>query len=127
MVELWNRGDIEGWLDELGPEFEFTPDPTFPDAGLYQGEELREWLRQWARTWDDNRFEMLELSDHGEASLLRSRWHLAAPESGEGVPVGDFTLVLWWDGPDPERPRRMEAYFEVYALRARLGCLKKPT
>jgi len=33
MVELWNSGDLEAWLDEIGPGFEFTPDPTFPDTG----------------------------------------------------------------------------------------------
>jgi hypothetical protein len=27
MVALWNEGDIETWLDEIGPEFEFSPDP----------------------------------------------------------------------------------------------------
>jgi ketosteroid isomerase-like protein len=112
MEELWNSGDLEAWLDEVGPEFEFTPDPTFPDAGVYRGEALREWMRAWARTWEDNQFEMLEFSEHGDASLLRSRWHLAAPRSGGDVPVQDFTIVLWWDGPDPSRPSRMAAFYE---------------
>jgi hypothetical protein len=112
MVELWNSGDLEAWLDEIGPGFEFTPDPTFPDTGVYKGEELREWMRSWARTWENNRFEMLEFSNQGDASLIRSRWHLAAPRSGEEVPVQDFTLVVWWDGPDPARPTRMAAFFE---------------
>jgi hypothetical protein len=58
MVELWNSGDLEAWLDEIGPDFEFTPDPSFPDAGVYKGEDLREWMRAWSRTWEDNRFEM---------------------------------------------------------------------
>jgi hypothetical protein len=30
-VEVWNAGDIDGLLDALGPDFEFTPDPSFPD------------------------------------------------------------------------------------------------
>jgi SnoaL-like protein len=111
MVELWNSGDLEAWLDEIGPDFEFTPDPSFPDAGVYKGEDLREWMRAWSRTWEDNRFEMLEFSDQGDASLLRSRWHLAAPRSGEAVPVADFTLVVWWDGLE-DRPTRMAAFFQ---------------
>ena len=33
LVELWNAGEYEKWLDEAGTDFEFTPDPSFPDAG----------------------------------------------------------------------------------------------
>jgi ketosteroid isomerase-like protein len=112
MVGLWNSGDLETWLDEVGPEFVFTPDPTFPDTGIYEGEALREWMRDWVRTWKDNRFELLDYTEIGDASLGRSRWHLAAPDSGEGVPVHDFTIIVWWDGPDPDRPSGMSAFFQ---------------
>jgi hypothetical protein len=112
MVELWNSGDIETWLDEVGPDFVFSPDPTFPDTGVYKGESLREWMRSWVGMWTDNQFEMLEYTEIGDASLGRSRWHLAAPESGGAVPVQDFTIVLWWDGPDPDRPSGMAAFFQ---------------
>jgi len=112
MVELWNTGDIETWLDEVGPDFEFTPDPTFPDSGLYQGESLREWMRAWMKTWKDNQFELLDYSEIGDASVGRSRWHLAAPDSGEGVPVQDFTIIIWWDGLDPDQPSGMAAFFK---------------
>jgi hypothetical protein len=65
--------------------------PSFPDVGIYKGEELRDWMREWARTWQDNRFEMLDFTDHGDAGLIKSRWHLAAPSSGGQIPVADFT------------------------------------
>ncbi len=48
-------------------------------------------MREWARTWQDNRFEMLDFTDHGDAGLIKSRWHLAAPGSGGQIPVADFT------------------------------------
>jgi hypothetical protein len=112
MVELWNSGEIEQWLDELGPDFEFTPDPTFPDTGLYKGEELRRWMRDWSETWKDNRFEMLGFEELGDTGLIRSRWHLAATESGGEVPMADFTIVVWWDAPGVARPRRMAAFFD---------------
>jgi len=112
MVELWNSGDLEAWLDEVGSDFEFTPDPSFPDVGTYKGEELRDWMREWARTWQDNRFEMLDFTDHGDAGLIKSRWHLAAPGSGGQIPVADFTLVVFWEGPDAARPNRMASFFD---------------
>jgi ketosteroid isomerase-like protein len=122
IVVLWNSGDIERWLDEIGPDFEFTPDPSFPDWGVYSGEELREWMREWTRTWKDNRFEMLGFDEQGDVGLIRSRWHLAAPESGGEVPVADFTLVVWWDGPDAPKPHRMESFFDhEQAMRAARG------
>ncbi|MGA8804783.1 MAG: hypothetical protein WB866_08840 [Solirubrobacterales bacterium] len=43
---------------------------SFPDVGTYKGEELRDWMREWARTWQDNRFEMLDFTDHGDAGLI---------------------------------------------------------
>jgi hypothetical protein len=110
-VENWNSGDVEAFLDAAAPGFEFTPDPSFPDAGTYRGEEVREWVREWARTWEDNRLEVLEVSEHGRAVLAESRWHLAAPQSGETVPVSDFSVVLWFDR-DDERPTRMAAFFD---------------
>jgi ketosteroid isomerase-like protein len=125
MVDLWNSGDIETWLDEVGPDFVFTPDPTFPDVGVYRGEALREWMRDWVRTWKDNRFELLDYSEIGDASLCRSRWHLAAPVSGEGVPVQDFTVIVWWDSPNSDLPSGMSAFFEheeaLAAVKERTG------
>jgi ketosteroid isomerase-like protein len=122
MVELWNAGDLDAFLDEIGPEFQFTPDPTFPDTGVYEGDALRKWMREWARIWENNRFEILDFSEHGDAALIRSRWHLGAPRSGEEVPVQDFTVVLWWEGPEAARPSRMAAFFDhEQALRAAAG------
>ena len=121
MAELWNAGDIERWLDEIGPDFEFTPDPSFPDWGSYSGDDLREWMRDWVQTWEDNRFEMLGFDEIGDVGLIRSRWHLAAPESGGEVPVADFTLVVWWEGPDAGKPHRMASFDHQHALAAARG------
>jgi hypothetical protein len=122
IVELWNAGDLDGWLDELGPDFEFTPDPSFPDHDTYSGDELRGFMEGWVRTWQDNRFEMLGFEEVGDVGLIRSRWHLAAPRSGGEVPVADFTLVVWWEGPDAVKPHRMAGFFDdQQALEAARG------
>jgi ketosteroid isomerase-like protein len=110
--ESWNSGDVEDWLDEVGPDFEFTPDPSFPDVRTYSGEEFRGWIREWARTWGRSRFEALGFDERGDVVLVASRWHLAAPESREGVPVQDYTTVLWWDDPGRDAPTRMAAFFD---------------
>ena len=112
LVVLCNSGDYERWLDEMGADFEFTPDPSFPDAGTYRGEDLRRWMRDWISTWLENRFELLGVELLGDALMMRGRWHLATRQSGGEVPLQDFTLVLFYDDDDAQRPGRMSAYFD---------------
>jgi len=112
LAKLWNGGDIDEFFDALDPEFEFTPDPSFPDAGTYRGEEVRRWMRDWAGTWENSRLEILEITEHGRAVVLESRWHLAAPQSGEAIPVSDFNVVLWFEGSQDDQPTRMAAFFD---------------
>jgi len=69
-------------------------------------------MHEWARTWEHNRFEMLDFREQGDAALVTARWHLAAPGSGEGVPVQDFSIVLFWGSPEHQQPTRMAAFFD---------------
>jgi ketosteroid isomerase-like protein len=110
-VETWNSGDIEAFMEAVPADFEFAPDPSFPDAGTYRGEEVEKWIREWARTWQANRLEVLGVEELGSAVLLESRWHLAAPQTGGEIPVSDFNVVLWFDRGD-DRPTRMAAFFD---------------
>ncbi|HEY1237015.1 MAG TPA: nuclear transport factor 2 family protein [Solirubrobacterales bacterium] len=110
LLEKWNSGDVDGFFDVVGPDFEFRPDPSFPDTGPYRGEELRRWLHEWQGTWEGNRLELLGVTDHGPAVTLDSRWHLLATGRAEEVPVQDFTIVVWFDGDD--RPLGMAAFFD---------------
>jgi hypothetical protein len=110
LAEVWNRGDVDGFLEGFGAGFVFTPDPSFPDGRPMAGEELRGWMHEWAQTWPESQLEVLDLEDHGEAATARARWHLRAPDSELELPVGDFTLVVWFDQED--RPARSAAFFD---------------
>jgi hypothetical protein len=110
-VETWNSGDLEAFMDSVPPDFDFTPDPSFPDAGTYRGEEVAKWIRGWARTWQDNRLEVLGVTEYDSTVVLESRWHLAAPQTGGQIPVSDFNVVLWFDRGE-EQPTRMAAFFD---------------
>lgn len=111
-VETWNSDEVDAFLDALGPEFAFTPDPSFPDADTYRGERLRRWFREWAHAWQDSRLEVLGITEQGPALIVDSRWHLTAPQTGVEVPNSDFTLVIWFDRERDDRPRRTVAYFD---------------
>ena len=110
LVATWNSGDVDRFMEAIGPDFEFRPDPSFPDTGPYRGEDLRRWLHEWKGTWQGNRYEVLGMTDHGPAIAIDSRWHLAAKGTGDEIPVQDFTLVIWFDGED--RPLGMAAFFD---------------
>jgi SnoaL-like protein len=112
LVDVWNAGDLDGFLEAIGSDVLFTPDPSFPDAGTYRGEELEQWLREWVETWEDNRLEVLDMDDRGEAATMRCRWHLAPREGQDEIPVDDFTLVWWFEDGDPIRPIRWSAFFD---------------
>jgi hypothetical protein len=112
MIETWNAGNYEGFLDELGPDVEFSPDPSFPDAGTYRGEEFHRWMRDWISTWQENRFEMLEMNEVEQALVVRGRWHLAAKGTGDEVPLADFSIVLRYAGPAAQRPHRVAIFFD---------------
>jgi ketosteroid isomerase-like protein len=110
-VEIWNSGDVDAFMERVPPDFEFTPDPSFPDAGTYRGAEVEAWIREWARTWQNNNLEVLGIEERGRTVLLESRWHLAATKTGGEIPVSDFNVVLWFDRGD-ELPTRMAAFFD---------------
>jgi ketosteroid isomerase-like protein len=112
LVGMWNAGDIDGLLEELGPEFEFTTDPSFPDAGTYRGEEVAPWMYEWALSWQDSKLEFLGFTEYERTVVADSRWHLAAPQSGDAVPVSDFSLVFRFDRGREDRPTAMFAFFD---------------
>src|SRR5262249_23199879 len=112
LVDLWNAGDLEGYLDAIGPDVEFTPDPSFPHAGTHSGEDLRRWFREWFDTWEGNRLEVLGMENHRNASTIECRWHLSARETQDELPIDDFTLVVWFEEGDAGRPVRIAAFFD---------------
>jgi ketosteroid isomerase-like protein len=109
LLGLLNTGDLEAFFDAIGPDVEFTPDPSFPDADTYSGEDLRRWMSEWALTWDESSLEMLETTELERAVLVNARWHLTAAGTGQAIPIEDFYLVVWFeDG----RPTRSAAFFD---------------
>jgi SnoaL-like protein len=112
IVDLWNAGEYDRFLDELGPDLVFTPDPSFPDAGTYSGDEFRAWLHEWISTWEQNRYELLGLTELERAVVAQSRWHLASRGSADEVPIADFSVVWLFADEAAERPNRMAAFFD---------------
>jgi uncharacterized protein len=62
IVEALNRGDVDGMLDRMDPDFEWRPLESSPAAGgAYRGrEQVRRYVEDWLGTFDDLRLELEE-------------------------------------------------------------------
>jgi hypothetical protein len=117
LVEVWNAAEFETWLDEVGPEFAFTPDPSFPDAGTYRGEEFRSWMR--GMDLDLEGEPLRAARGRGGRGRHAAPGPLAPGDSADrrGGPLQDFTLVLFYEDEGAERPDRMAAFFDPQPAR----------
>jgi hypothetical protein len=146
LVEVWNAAEFETWLDEVGPEFAFTPDPSFPDAGTYRGEEFRSWMRGWISTWKENRFELLGVEEIAGArcSGAAGTWRLGRPAGRSPCRTSRWSSSMrtrvpsvrtgWppasihsWPVRRPKRALADSPVNRCMLMSTRLGCLKKPT
>ena len=69
IVEALNRGDVDGMLERMDPDFEWRPLESSPVAGgVYRGhEQVRRYVEDWLGTFDDLRIvleEPTEVADH---------------------------------------------------------------
>jgi hypothetical protein len=64
---------------------------------------------------------VLSVTEHGDAVVLESRWHLTV-KTGAKVPTSDFNVVAWFELGET-RPTRAAAFFdrERAAVAARKG------
>jgi ketosteroid isomerase-like protein len=64
IIDALNRGDVDGLLARLDPEFEWRPLETSPVAGVYRGrDEVRAYVEDWLNTFDDVRLELEEATE----------------------------------------------------------------
>jgi hypothetical protein len=106
---VMNEEGLEALFDSLPASFEFTPDPSFPEAGTYSGAELRGWGLAWDTAWEVAILEVLDVHEEGSAVLARCRWRVKGAASGVEVPLEEFTMILWFVG---EEPVRGKAFFD---------------
>jgi ketosteroid isomerase-like protein len=67
IVEALNRGDVDGMLVRMHPDFEWRPLESSPVAGgVYRGhEQVRRYVEDWLGTFDDLRIELEEPTEVG--------------------------------------------------------------
>ncbi len=76
-IDAWNRRDLDGWLADLPPDFEWSPaSPAAVERSVFKGHaEIRKAFFLIFETWDEFRFEESEIRDLGTSVLWLGRVH----------------------------------------------------
>jgi ketosteroid isomerase-like protein len=94
-IEAWNRRDVDGWLEQAAPDFEWSPaSPAAVERSVYRGdEEVRHAFAAIWETWEVFRFEETEIRDLGDSLLWLGHVHATGRASRIDLDH-DFAIYL---------------------------------
>jgi ketosteroid isomerase-like protein len=83
IVEALNRGDVDGMLERMDPDFEWRPLEASPVARAYRGhEQVRQYVEDWLGTFDSLRLELEDPTEVGDRVIAVVRGHGRGRASG---------------------------------------------
>ena len=94
IVEALSRGDIDGMLARMDPEFEWTPLEASPIARVYRGhEQVRHYVEDWLSTFESVRLELEDPERVGEhvIAVVNGR----ARGRGSGLEIENRFCQVW--------------------------------
>ena len=112
IVEALNRGDVDGMLERMHPDFEWRPLEASPAAGgVYRGhEQVRRYVEDWLGTFDDLRLDLEESTEVGDHVIAVVNGHGRGRASGLQLETRFCQVWTVRDG--------MAAGMDEYATRA---------
>jgi ketosteroid isomerase-like protein len=120
VIEALNRGDVDGMLARMHPDFEWRPLEGSPVARVYRGhEEVRRYVEDWLSTFDCLRLALedpTEVADHVVALV-----HAQGRGRASGVELETRFCQVW------TLHRRTPVGMQEYATREQaLTALRSP-
>jgi ketosteroid isomerase-like protein len=83
IVEALNRGDVDGMLESMHPDFEWTPLESSPVARMYRGhEQVRHYVEDWLATFESLRLELEDPAEVADRVVAVVRGHGRGRASG---------------------------------------------
>jgi ketosteroid isomerase-like protein len=83
IIDALNRGDIDGMLARMDPDFEWRPLEASPVAPVYRGhEQVRRYVEDWLGTFESLRLDLEELTELDDHVLAVARGHGRGRASG---------------------------------------------
>ena len=107
--EIFNRRDIEAWLELFHPDVEAHDLAGIPDAPVRRGHDaLREWVAMMDDIWADARYEPEEFIDAGEFVVVAVHGKARGLRGGVPLDIPMFHVFEIQDG----KARRVRAYLD---------------
>jgi uncharacterized protein len=94
IVEALSRGDLDGMLAQMDPEFEWTPLEASPVARVYRGhEQVRHYVEDWLSTFERVRLELEDPTEVGDrvVAVVNGR----ARGRGSGLEIENRFCQVW--------------------------------
>jgi ketosteroid isomerase-like protein len=92
--DLFNQGDVDGFLALMDPAVEFHDVPEIPDSGVYSGHDgIRRWYAKLQDVSEDLRFSIWEMEERGASVLADTGADMHGASSG--VEIGWRFWTLW--------------------------------
>jgi ketosteroid isomerase-like protein len=84
IIEALNRGDVDGMLARMHPDFEWGPLESSPAAGgVYRGhEQVRRYVEDWLGTFDNLRLDLEDLAEIADCVVAVVHGHGRGRASG---------------------------------------------
>jgi ketosteroid isomerase-like protein len=84
IVEALNRGDVDGMLERMDPDFEWRPLESSPvGGGVYRGhEQVRRYVEDWLGTFDNLRIDLEEPTEVADRVVALVHGHGRGRASG---------------------------------------------
>ena len=83
VVEALNRGDLDGMLARMDPDFVWKPLEASPVARMCQGrEQVRRYVEEWRSTFEDVWVDLQDLTQVGDRVIAVVRGHGRGRASG---------------------------------------------
>jgi ketosteroid isomerase-like protein len=83
IVEALNRGDVDGMLARMHPDFEWRPLESSPVAGVARGhEQVRRYVEDWLGTFSGVRLELSDPTEIADRVIVAVRGHGRGRASG---------------------------------------------
>jgi ketosteroid isomerase-like protein len=83
IIAALNRGDVDGMLARMDPDFEWRPLEASPVARVYQGhDDVRRYIEDWLTIFDGVRIDVDDLSDVADRVVAVVHGHGRGRASG---------------------------------------------
>jgi ketosteroid isomerase-like protein len=83
IIDALNRGDVDGMLAHMDPDFEWRPLEASPVARVYRGrDQVRRYVEDWLSTFESLRLDLENPTEVGDRVISSVHGHARGRASG---------------------------------------------